>query len=122
MIVPITCPQAADNWKFAADIDNTYSAYQLGQHLICYVYRDIPEKPLLIKAETYSHITLALTILVIPPMGILSALIVCIVARPLKSDEKKPNYSYTPANSSSCNQPVMSESEQNETNENQTTG
>lgn len=80
MIVPITCPAPADEWKYSMEYISTQ--YELHQHLTCYVYRDIPETPLLIKTPIFSHISPALLILTMLPIAILSSVIICLVTRP----------------------------------------
>lgn len=105
MIVPITCPEPEDEWKYT--MEHIYPQYNLDQELTCYVYSDIPETPLLIKAEVFSHISLALMILTMPPLAILAAFTICYVVRPKNSDKGHPEKSSDRSCDRSCDKPLM---------------
>lgn len=79
MIVPITCPDPDQRDIYTQMKVNT--EYTMAQSLDCYVYRDAPERPLLIKADLLPHLSLALMLFIVPPMSILGALITCAALR-----------------------------------------
>lgn len=51
------------------------------QSVDCYVQKEAPERPLLIKAKLLPHLSLALLLFIVPPMLIIGALITCVVLR-----------------------------------------
>lgn len=79
MIVPITCPKSEDEWKYSMDYISTI--YSLDEELECYVFSDVPERPLLIKADVFSHVVIAVVVLVLPPIIILVTLVIFITLK-----------------------------------------
>ena len=84
MIVPITCPQKEE--KATYTMESISKIYHIKQELDCYVYSDIPERPLHVVAELLPNNPLALFTLIVPPLVIMASLIVCLVTRSSRKD------------------------------------
>lgn len=80
MIVPINCPEGeSDRLKYTQAV--AAANFTLHQNLDCYVYKDIPERPLLVKAELLPHVSVAVMLILLPLVAIIGSCSVCMVMR-----------------------------------------
>lgn len=86
-MVPITCPDSEEKVEYTqAEVNKQY---KLNQSLECYVQKDYPERPLLVKAKLLPHVSLAILLFTVPIITIILTLCACIVSKNVKLQKKE---------------------------------